>query len=352
MKVAWLLCLLSLLLFVGCCAPSRVATPVPTFVLPSPRPSLEPATITSSPPTPSPAAPVPQTPYPPPKRSPQVGYPLPTEIPSPTPPQLVLARVETLTVWIDEGAAPRAWATVRGHLANGCTRLTGIKQSVGAQEISLHLMVQRLEGMACTQALVPFVKTVPLDLRGLEPGIIRVRVDKLTETLAIDEATISASMPEHICRPPSEGQERYLDERGFCFLYPQDYELWRVSTDSLLLAPSAEVMQSETITATLLIQIDGLAQGLTAEEIARSEFDKLVQTKIISSPKLVRIAGTPAVMLEGLPGRASKRLAILVHQARIYRLWLEPIDPQYPEASERAESLWDLVTGSLTFYGF
>jgi len=59
------------------------------------------------------------------------------------------------------------------------------------------------------------------------------------------------------------------------------------------------------------------------------------------------LAGEPALVVEGLPGRNEARHLYAIHNDTVYHLWLEPLD--IAEVADEAEAAWQMALDSFTF---
>jgi len=99
------------------------------------------------------------------------------------------AIVDSIEVILLESFPLQAQVVVSGNLPDGCTELHEINVEQQENEFILSVVTRRPTGdIACTQALVPFEKTVNLDIRGLEAGTYTViaQDEEATFTLDVD----------------------------------------------------------------------------------------------------------------------------------------------------------------------
>jgi hypothetical protein len=80
-------------------------------------------------------------------------------------------------------------AVLKGNLPDGCTRIAEIAVKKPADNVfEIHVYTLRPEGLACTQALVPFEESVALDVYGLPAGEYTVRAYDIEETFTFESA--------------------------------------------------------------------------------------------------------------------------------------------------------------------
>ena len=85
------------------------------------------------------------------------------------------AIVESIEIVIAESFPVQVFAVLRGHLNDGCTKITDIHSSgpVGGL-FHIGILTQRPPEALCTQALVPFEHSVGLKAHGLPAGTYTV----------------------------------------------------------------------------------------------------------------------------------------------------------------------------------
>jgi inhibitor of cysteine peptidase len=96
-----------------------------------------------------------------------------------TDPGSKLAQVDGVETVILESFPVQVHAIVRGNLADGCTEIDQIEQNrdVEDKHFEVTITTSRDPDKICTQALVPFEETVPLDVRDLPKGVYTVDVN-------------------------------------------------------------------------------------------------------------------------------------------------------------------------------
>lgn len=117
------------------------------------------------------------------------------------------ARVNEIEVITD---APGVAVIVRGALPDGCTELGEPQQTVERNRILITLPTRRPFGALCTQALVFYEETIPLDVTGLAPGEYEVDVNGITDTFTLERGMTGAQpvRPEVTVAPqPAAGME-------------------------------------------------------------------------------------------------------------------------------------------------
>lgn len=97
------------------------------------------------------------------------------------------AVVETLQVLILESFPVQVVATVTGYLPDGCVALDDISVDQSGSNFILTVNTHRpSDETACTEALIPFEKNVPLDVYGLAAGTYTVNAQDQTAAFTLD----------------------------------------------------------------------------------------------------------------------------------------------------------------------
>lgn len=83
--------------------------------------------------------------------------------------------VDGLTIYMMESFPVQVSVTVNGNLPDGCTRIIdSTAEMIDESTFELRIFTQRPKDMMCTEALVPFVENINLDVKGLPAGTYRV----------------------------------------------------------------------------------------------------------------------------------------------------------------------------------
>ncbi len=123
----------------------------------------------------------------------------PTEAPSATPgsepkpiegtPGAIItgtAQIETIDLLILESFPVQIHAKVTGYLGDGCTTMGAITQTREDDTFFVTIPTERPAEAVCTQQLVGFEETIPLDVAGLPAGTYTVDINGTTETFTLD----------------------------------------------------------------------------------------------------------------------------------------------------------------------
>lgn len=105
------------------------------------------------------------------------------------------ALVEEVDIRILESFPVQVHVAARGNLPDGCTQINENATTVqrDGNTFNVYLGTIRPKEALCTEALVPFEHTIPLDVYGLERGTYTVNVNGVEETfeLTIDNILTS-----------------------------------------------------------------------------------------------------------------------------------------------------------------
>lgn len=181
----------------------------------------------------------------------------------------------------------------------------------------------------------------PADVSQTQPSASD-QVATVTSTALTNTPEPSA---EPTCPEPMEDTKLLIREAvGYCLLYPAGYiEIETVPT-TVCLVPEGPTMGCHN--TNLIIEVED-AGGRTVDEIA----DEIVADAQTGIPGIeirrtnLSIAGEEAVVLEGLPGVASSRNVLLVHEDRRYELIFVPWD-ETDENFAKLDLLYNTVVNS------
>jgi len=95
------------------------------------------------------------------------------------------AALDSMDVMTLESYPVQVRVLIRGYYPDGCTCLGKVRQSVEGERILLQVFTTRPRDAMCTQALVPFEESIPVDVRDLTPGSYVLEVNGLTQPLDI-----------------------------------------------------------------------------------------------------------------------------------------------------------------------
>ncbi|MGW8317731.1 MAG: hypothetical protein ACWGPS_00690 [Candidatus Promineifilaceae bacterium] len=121
--------------------------------------------------------------------------------------------------------------TAKGTLNDGCTSIDQITTVREGSTFQTTITTSRPVEALCTEALVPFEETFPLEVEGLKAGTYTVDVNGIsaTFTLAIDnllgEEPVGIDVPAE-CMPQSEDRMPFFNLDGsYCLQHPLGFAI-------------------------------------------------------------------------------------------------------------------------------
>lgn len=213
--------------------------------------------------------------------------------------------------------------------------------------------------------------------KSLEPGVYQWVVNGLNntgevvatgeETFAVSgpggESTVAPATPGEVdeaaglppsCQPRAGETAVYSDrEHGFCFLYPASFEKdafdpGQINVVGVVAGPPLD-SSPDPLRATLLIEVvPASSPDLEAAvgDIMRA-FEG--QAGVTIKQTSIDLGGTPAVLLQGVPGRGGSRDVVTVQNGLRYRFLFMPEPQGFPQVARDFQALFDAVTQSMTF---
>jgi inhibitor of cysteine peptidase len=98
------------------------------------------------------------------------------------------ATVKTVQVMTLESFPVQIKVVAEGYLPDGCTEINEIKTERADNNFNVNISTKRPKDAICTQEIVPFNETIPLDVQGLKAGNYTINVNgvKGSFELAVD----------------------------------------------------------------------------------------------------------------------------------------------------------------------
>lgn len=219
------------------------------------------------------------------------------------------------SITIDDSAG--ITITIIGDLADACTELGEITQSLEDDTIFVTVSTTRPADAFCATVLVSFETSYELDISEIPAGEYTLNVNGITETITI----VPLSCPE------ADEETLLFDDLGMCFVYPVDFE--EISGDDFVL-----ISQPLTSNAVLLIDVAD-AEDVTLDDLREQfEADEHIVEDIV-------IGGEDALIIE----TDDTREAYVIAKEQLYTFFLQAFDDE----DDIAETLWSTVTESLFF---
>jgi len=144
------------------------------------------------------------------------------------------------------------------------------------------------------------------------------------------------------CPPATEGTQLLRqDQMGYCLLYPEDYIEVQTDPTQVCLVPSEPYMACHSAQAFFNVEdAAGRSVSQVADEMA-------AKSGLIGEPSSLMIAGEEAILFPEVPGQASLREVLLVHDDRLYRLGFV-LPGADPAAVARFDLLYNTVIDAFT----
>lgn len=109
--------------------------------------------------------------------------------PEPTPATGIItgtAQVERIELIVRESFPVQVDVQATGYLGDGCTTRDEIMQERTGNTITVTITTRRPADAVCTQQLVGFSESIPVDVDGLPAGTYTVAVNGITDTFRLD----------------------------------------------------------------------------------------------------------------------------------------------------------------------
>lgn len=121
-----------------------------------------------------------------------------------------VANVDSIEVLILESFPVQIEIKARGSLPNGCTTIDNVSIDRAGNEFNVAIATLQDAGQVCTQALVPFEETIPLDVEGLPAGSYQVNVNGRTGSFTLSVDNVAGALPTAVPEP-TETPESVVD---------------------------------------------------------------------------------------------------------------------------------------------
>ena len=260
------------------------------------------------------------------------------------------AIIEDLQITILESFPVQVNAVIRGSLPDGCTSIRETNPIRDGQTFNLQILTERPAEAVCRPALVPFEKTVSLDVTGLPAGTYTVEAGDQSATFSLD--VDNALQAETICPEPGANQELFAGQAGaagdaYCFLYPADFEVLPGQMEGFASLVGPEYGEgAEPLRANLSITTEDPA-GRTLQEYLEAQ--KAAYPGAALQQEDISLGGFPAILIQDFPGRLANKMVFSEHDGIIHTLTFSPNEDAFPEAKADMERLYESVIGSWVF---
>jgi inhibitor of cysteine peptidase len=105
------------------------------------------------------------------------------------------ATVETIQVMTLESFPVQIQVVAQGYLPDGCTEIDKVNTEREGNNFNINISTKRPKDAMCTQAIVPFNKTIPLDVQGLKAGNYTVNVNGVKGSFELSVDNILSDSP-------------------------------------------------------------------------------------------------------------------------------------------------------------
>lgn len=179
------------------------------------------------------------------------------------------ATVESMSIAILESFPVQVRVNVTGYLGDGCTSLGEITTRQEGDTFFITIATERSGDMICTQQLVGFEESIPLDVEGLAAGTYTVDVNGTTDSFTLQMDNAAEPLPGTDDEPAAALDLPAEDVAELLRLTLERALVDQEIPDYALLADQPQiVLSTENIDPTLLPELDGVnLVTLSPEEI-------------------------------------------------------------------------------------
>jgi inhibitor of cysteine peptidase len=267
------------------------------------------------------------------------------------------ATVESLQVMILESFPVQVHVLVSGYLPDGCVTLADISAEREGETFLLTLTTTRPGGdVACTEALVPFEETVPLDVTGLPAGEYTVLAGELAETFTLQMDNVLPDEDPAACPEPRVGYVRLeaVDREwglGYCLLAPEgffqeegeDPHSWVLNGPNIPAAGGPEFLYGN-----LAVQIFPL-EGASFEDFVEGQKAALA-VPASAEPSEDELGQQTAVIVDAPVGDFRGRIIWAQYGDAVFQLVFSPLEPSlFPHVTEELEALYESALETWVF---
>lgn len=97
------------------------------------------------------------------------------------------APIQRIEIVVLDATPVQVRVVAHGYLPDGCTAVEGVEQRREGDTFHAIVTTTRPAGALCTQQIIPFSETFPLDIAGLPAGTYSVEVNGKIGTFTLDE---------------------------------------------------------------------------------------------------------------------------------------------------------------------
>jgi hypothetical protein len=181
-----------------------------------------------------------------------------------------------------------------------------------------------------------------------------------TATLAatavpVNPTAMQTTDPTAACPTPGSDSRLFVDEQnGFCLLYPSSFEETPykefVFDRVQFLGPAPASNSPEPLGASLIVESNGLANGLESFQYAQKWVDLFAPSADLEQETGL-INGQAAVTLFNIAGfQSTDQSAFITANDTKYRLVLSPQIGTAPDLDDELSLIWEMVTRTIVFF--
>jgi hypothetical protein len=148
------------------------------------------------------------------------------------------------------------------------------------------------------------------------------------------------------CPDAEAGTLQLIDAaHGFCFLYPENYDVFQGDDGSLTLYVRSLLNTGAPLASIHVQALDGRTIQEVIPDYPSNE--ELAAMSLLT----IDLGGEQATVLDNMPGQDLNRRVIAVREDMVYDLMIARIGEEYGAVGEAAEELYEVITGSFQFIG-
>lgn len=122
------------------------------------------------------------------------------------------AAVDSIEILILESFPVQVNVRARGDLPDGCTMIDTVNTEQDGTTFNINITTRRDGAELCTEALVPFEETIPLDVFGLAAGTYAVNVNGINGSFTLQEDNVLQAEPT-ATTPPADSNLGIINGR-------------------------------------------------------------------------------------------------------------------------------------------
>jgi len=146
------------------------------------------------------------------------------------------------------------------------------------------------------------------------------------------------------------GEQLFVNPyKGYCFSYPQDVTIQAYEYERPLFLGTPLDQSVEPLQSRLWVEVTPLASGADLKAAVEQFIAGQPQGDPAITRQSITLGGEPAELLDNVPGQLFSRVALAVHNDKLYALWFNPIDSSVQSVQPDVERLYQAVTKSFAF---